>query len=378
MELPAFHSDAYEQEIYEAAIVPELWPQVLTKLGEISNSAGATLLCVNERGIHFTGAPVLDHVFDRFVKEGWDQRNSRRGNVMAKGLVGLNRFVNEDDYLAPGDAETDPMLNELFKPEGFGWAAGFIQQLPHNDLVILNLEQYFERGPIRGEALARLDSLYPHLARAAVVAGRADLARVRTAVETLTAFGLPAAALTPNSRVVLANDAFATAAHVWTTRGQDRVALHDRVADGLLAQALSNLSDAAAPKSIPVRSVPGGPVTSVIQIAPVVRQANDIFGSTSAIVVLSEPASVGAISPTLIHSLFDVTPAELAVARGLASGKTINELAQLSGRSPITVRNQVKSVMAKTGCHRQVELVLLMNQLDGRIAAKPQPTKPSD
>ena len=139
-----------ETALYEAAIVPELWPRVLTQLGTFSDSAGAALLCINERGVHFTTAPILEHVMDRFVKEDWDTRNSRRGNVMAKGLVGAPRFVNEDDYLAPGEAETDPMINELFRAEGFGWASGFIQDLPHGDLVILNLEQFYERGPIRG------------------------------------------------------------------------------------------------------------------------------------------------------------------------------------------------------------------------------------
>ena len=55
---------------------------------------------------------------------------------MAKGLVGVSRFVNEDDYLDPGVADKDPMLNELFRPEGFRWAAGFIENLPHGDLAV--------------------------------------------------------------------------------------------------------------------------------------------------------------------------------------------------------------------------------------------------
>lgn len=66
------------------------------------------LLCINERGQHFTGAPLLVPVFERFVAEGWDNRNSRRGNVMPKGLVGLPRFVNEDDYLAPAKQKPIP------------------------------------------------------------------------------------------------------------------------------------------------------------------------------------------------------------------------------------------------------------------------------
>ena len=355
-----------ETALYEAAVVPELWPRVLTQLGTFSDSAGAALLCINERGIHFTSAPILDDVMDRFVKEGWDSLNTRRGNVIAKGLVGLPRFVNEDDYMAPGEAEVDRMHNELFRPAGFGWAAGFIQDLPHGDMVILNLEQFYERGPIRGEALDKLNGIYPHLARAAVIAGRADFMRVKTAIETLTALGLPAAAVTPSMRVVLANEAFDTATHTWTTRAGDRIALHDQIADKLLGDSVAHLDEASLPRSIPVRMIEGGPVTAVLQIAPIRRAAHDVFGSSAAILVLSEARQEGR-EATLIHSLFDLTAAELAVANEIANGLTAKQIAVKSGRSINTVRNQLASILHKTGCSRQSELVILMNQLSGRL-----------
>jgi DNA-binding CsgD family transcriptional regulator len=356
---------AVEHAVYEAAVVPELWPKVLTGLGEFSNSAGAALFCFNERGIHFVSAPILEPVFKRFVDEKWDERNSRRGNVMARGLTGLPRFVNEDDYLAPGEAETDPMINELFRPEGFGWAAGFVQELPHGDLAVLNLEQYYERGPIRGETLDRLNAVYPHIARAAMLAARSDLQRVRTAVETLAAIGIPASAVTLSGRVVLANDAFAAATHVWTTRGGDRLGLHDQVAGRMLADALAAIELAQGPRSIPVRAEPGGAVTAVIQVVPVRRQAHDIFGSTSAIVILSE-LKAQAADATLVQSLFDLTPAEIAVAQSIASGLTVVQISKATGRAVPTIRNQVRSAMSKTGSTRQAELILLMRQLARR------------
>ena len=114
-----------------------------------------------------------------------------------------------------------------------------------------------------------------------------------------------------------------------------------------------------------MRAEPGGAVTSVIQVVPVRRQAHDIFGSTSAIVILSEPKSQTA-DATLIHSLFDLTPAEIAVAQSIAAGLTVNQIAQSTGRSVTTIRNQLKSAMEKTGSARQVELALLIRQLQVR------------
>ncbi|MDP3074187.1 helix-turn-helix transcriptional regulator [Bradyrhizobium sp.] len=59
-------------------------------------------------------------------------------------------------------------------------------------------------------------------------------------------------------------------------------------------------------------------------------------------------------------SLFDLTPAEARVARGLAAGKTVDDLAGDNGVSPNTVRVQVRGVLEKTGCRRQTEVVALL------------------
>lgn len=353
---------AMERDIYEAALVPEYWPKVLARLGEFSDSAGAALLCMNERGVQFVSAPILDNVFKRFVEEGWDSGNSRRGNVVAKGLVGLPRFVNEDDYLAPGEAETDPMLNELFRPEGFGWAAGFIHALPHGDLAVLNLEQFYDRGPIRGEAMARLNAIYPHLARAAMFAARSDFERVKSALDTLTMVGLPAAAVTPSGRVVVANEAFPSAMHVWTTRGGDRLGLHDRTAERMLGDTLAALGEPGWQRSIPLRAETGGEITGILQVIPIRRAAHDIFGSSAAIVILSELKGKSA-NASLVQSLFDLTPAEIAVARSIAAGLSTSQIASATGKSITTIRNQVQSALSKTGSSRQLELALLMRQL---------------
>jgi predicted transcriptional regulator len=56
-----------------------------------------------------------------------------------------------------------------------------------------------------------------------------------------------------------------------------------------------------------------------------------------------------------------------AVGGGGAAGQTIEQIARSSGRSKETIRSQLRAVMSKTGCTRQVELVLLMRQLAGAV-----------
>jgi DNA-binding CsgD family transcriptional regulator len=56
---------------------------------------------------------------------------------------------------------------------------------------------------------------------------------------------------------------------------------------------------------------------------------------------------------------FGLTRAELRVARAIAAGRRITDVAGEWGISTHTIRGQLKSVFAKTGTHRQAELVRL-------------------
>jgi DNA-binding CsgD family transcriptional regulator len=355
-----------ETAIYEAAVVPELWPVALARLSDASWTAGTVLVCVNERGVHVTSSDNMAEICRRFVDEGWMSRNTRAHELMAQGFVGAPHFVTEEDIFEPDRELTDPMINELFRPYGFGRGAGFMVELPHGDVVIVSVEQYWERGHVRGTSLDVLNGLHPHLARGALLAGRSDFQRVRTAVETMSALGIPAVAVSPKGSVVLASQQFENSGHVWQTRGGERLALRDRGADRMLADALATLPMVKGPRSIPVRETDGGPVSAVLQVVPIRRAAHDIFGNTAAIVVLSETKQDGA-QATLVQSLFDLTPAELGVAKGIASGLSVAEIARGGQRSVNTIRNQLKTVMSKTGSSRQSELVILMNQLSGRV-----------
>ncbi len=85
------------------------------------------------------------------------------------------------------------------------------------------------------------------------------------------------------------------------------------------------------------------------------------FGKSKAVLLsvthptLGEPADA-----QFIGSLFDLTPAEARVAGLVAAGLELCEVAQQQSVSIHTVRAQLRSVMDKTGTHRQAEVVHLV------------------
>ena len=62
----------------------------------------------------------------------------------------------------------------------------------------------------------------------------------------------------------------------------------------------------------------------------------------------------------MLVTSFALSPAEVEIVRSLLGGHTLREIAELSGRSEHTVRNQAKSVLAKTGAPNQVDLIRLV------------------
>jgi DNA-binding CsgD family transcriptional regulator len=78
---------------------------------------------------------------------------------------------------------------------------------------------------------------------------------------------------------------------------------------------------------------------------------------------VTEVGKVGPPDMRVLCGLFDLTPAEARVARGIASAQTPEAVAQSIGISVETARSHLKRIMLKTGTTRQAELVLLLSGL---------------
>ena len=143
---------------------------------------------------------------------------------------------------------------------------------------------------------------------------------------------------------------------------RDRIMLTNANADTLLEQAIAGYRRggiSATPASIPIPASEDR-LAMIVHLVPVRGAAHDIF-SQSAMLLLITPVDRAAV-PTaeVLQGLFDLTPAEARVARGIGLAQSIDALAAAQGVSRETVRSQLKLVLAKTGLNRQAELVSLL------------------
>tara|TARA_R110000796_G_scaffold14011_13_gene45512 strand:+ start:8636 stop:9736 length:1101 start_codon:yes stop_codon:yes gene_type:complete len=356
--------------IYECSVVPELWPDVLDELAQITDSIGGMLFSAR-KAVNWTASESVFDAFDTYVKDGWFEKCPRRTCMIGKSQP---TFFVEQDFWNEEELANNPFYRDFFHPRGLGWSAGTLLQMPTGDNIVFSIERQLDQGPIERNHVDRLNELRPHLLRSAFVSTRLGLQRAQGASETLSKFGLPALVLDAEGKFVEANDrAQSVADYVKFNEPGRRVAFSDRHSDAFLASALKTLNVVASTDSLsfPIRNQDGNAVF-VGHVMPITLAAHDIFANSYALLFFTPLDQTRAPSTDLMRSLFDMTVAETRIAKGLVKGRTLAEIAEDGGVSITTVRSQLSSILEKTGCGRQAELVgLLANIALGQSDEKP-------
>jgi DNA-binding CsgD family transcriptional regulator len=351
-------SDLIDQ-IYEAAFLPERWPTVLDRLARMIDAEGGWFMALSPDRQRFTGSEVFVGGLTKFVDNGWLPRTDRVRRGIRAAHPG---FLTEADLYPDGDMATDPFYRRFLWKVGLGWGAGTVIAAPTFDTMLLSFERKQERGPVESEHVGHLDALRPHLARSALMAARLRMERAQAVSQTLALIGLPALVFDARGKVIAANALIEMQTEHLSWRAGGRVSLKDRHADVQFEQAITLLGrDAkASVRSFAVRDTLHIPCR-VAHVVPIRGNARDIFDRCLGVLMLTPVAVTNAPPVELVQSLFDLTAAEAKVARSLALGDSLDEIAVSGSVSRNTVRTHVRRVLEKTGCHRQAEVVAMLS-----------------
>jgi DNA-binding CsgD family transcriptional regulator len=112
-------------------------------------------------------------------------------------------------------------------------------------------------------------------------------------------------------------------------------------------------------KSIPIAAAEGR-VPMVLHLMPVRHSAHDLFAQATTLLIVTPVDRATVPTAEVLQGLFDLTPAEARVARGIGQTQTVEKLATSLGVTRETVRTQLRAVFGKTGVSRQTELVALL------------------
>lgn len=339
--------------IYEAAVLPEAWVDVIEDIADYTGCYGGSLFSVGAGGSMMTASRNCEPHLHALLTEGWAPRNIR-----AQRLVGMarNGFVTDHDLCTAEEIENHEIFTRFLRPRGLGWGVGTHILGAGGDIAVFSLDQFYERGPVSSAVRQFLDEIRPHIARSAMLSTQFRMERVKGALTSLELLGIPAAAVTRKGKVMRANGLLlAQGANVFTG-AFDKLVLRDGAANTLLEQALAHLHVHQTPRSIPfICAETEKPM--VVHVVPTERQARDIFAGTDAFVVIVPIAFPGLPFRALAQSLYDLTPAEARVAEALVRGLAVQDMAAQFSLSVATIRTHVKNLLSKTGTVRQAEFV---------------------
>lgn len=350
--------DAFVDRIYEASVVPACWPEVLRHLADMTQSREAALIATDTETFKWIGSsPAAEKLAaEHYAFEGGPERSRR--------LIRLNRpgFHTDFDVFSEAELAQLPVFRDYLIPNNYGRGIATVIEIPTGETIIVHAEGDMKIGRPSRMLLDRLDAFRPHFARSAMISARLAFERAQTAVETLSSIGLPDCAVGPAGRVLVANAKFDETNDLWTTRGGDRVALIDQRAERQLAAALRAVSTYNVVRSIALPATETAE-PAVLHVVPIRRSAHDLFTYASAIIVVTTASGRTTEKTSLLKALFDLSPVEACIAARVAAGQTLQQIAVADAKSLETVRGQLKSVLAKTSCRRQLDLARMVTML---------------
>lgn len=344
--------------IYEAAVLPELWPKVLDRVGQAYGAAkGGVLFGGAAPDFQMIGGGAAAEILPEFIALGWAAQNDRVPRTMARRHAG---FIS--DFHTEEEIASLPIYTQFLTPRGFDapaatWAPGLM-----GDDLAVSFEGFADRAAAAA-ALPDLDRIRPHLARAMALSAKIGLEKVRAAVTALGDLGAPAACLASRGRLLAANSLFERelGVRIFDTRGRLRIG--DPAAAMQLRDVLERIeAGEPAGQSIALRSqgeLPG----AVMHVLPFRGAGRDVFTGAVAMLAITWGKSRLSLGEGVLEALFDLTPAEARLSTALAEGEPLLVVSRVLGISSQTARVHLRNIYGKMGISRQVDLVSLLRDL---------------
>jgi DNA-binding CsgD family transcriptional regulator len=356
--------------LYSAPLQREQWERFLALVSQHTQSEASILLCANSRHTLSVSAQAGKVHFDEMVySEQYAASDPIRGAI----IKAAPRGVVSDEELFPNEGLTrTDMYRTMLAANGIRYTSHLLMAATVRRLEAITIARTCEQGPMPKDCNHLLNLLLPHVQKALEIRQVLGVAQQRLAgVEAMVDASATATfLLTRQGRVLHSN-----AAAENLLRQADGLILHDgtlTTAEGRLRDPLRKLfQDAAVPvspqwKTEPVRALAlhRSPGKRPLQLlASALPTASRNRSNAELVLLVTDPECPVNYPDDVLHALYGLSPAQTEVANGLLTGYTLDEIASLRRVSLGTVRQQVKSILTKTGTRRQSDLTRLLMSL---------------
>jgi DNA-binding CsgD family transcriptional regulator/PAS domain-containing protein len=370
----AIRTDLFQGVInrfFEAAAVPELWPQALHELARACGAPAATALSIaGDQPLAVLASRNVAGIIEEGLRGGWfaPERNTRMARCMALVHRGRRGVITQQDAFSAEDLARDPFQHEFIRPNGFSAFAGAVLVQGPGLALPVSIERSISQDPFMQDEVDLMNQLFTHLRAAGDLAVRIGMASTQRMADAFSAAGHPVALLGRDGVVVHMNARFEQLVGDGLLVRGGRLGSWHPEADSAFAFAIDRAISYDPSLHGPLTSVvlprQGGSRPLVAKVVPVVGLAHDVLHLVAAIVTLTdlEPAGSGP-AEAVLEQAFGLTPAEARLASQIAAGKTLADIAMQEGSARETLRSRLKAIFDKTGTGRQAELTLLLSKI---------------
>jgi DNA-binding CsgD family transcriptional regulator len=363
--MPAWNLNRVEAAFAEAAVDPSLWTKALDVATAETQAFGAILLPARGDGLpNVPYTASLTPATEAYFRDGWYLRDERY-----KGMPALLRKGVGDDFdvMSHEHMRRHPYYQEFLAPHGLRWYAG-VRVSCEEELWVLSIQRSIQQPPFSAEEKGRLVRLTHSLPTSIAIARLLGAASGSNALDAFELGQTAAVLINRHGRVIRPNQSAERILRGDIRICGGRIVATDASATAALDRALHQLlfghnrAGLASPVKLPrmgqrpLLAYPGR--LPAMMLNPI--------AACQAIVVLIDPDNRKLPQPAILRSAFDLTDAESRLAALLGSGDSLEDACDRLRIAKETGRNHLKSIFAKTGTHRQAELVIMFSSLLSR------------
>ena len=351
-------------EIYDAALDPSLWIDVLAKIAHFVGGSAAALWTGSAAKKSICDYGIDTHYrqlyFDHYIN--LDPATSGRFSADIDKPVAISDIMPHHEFL------TTRFHREWAQPQGLVDFVICVLDKSTTSPAMIRVFRHERDGAVDDQARRRMRLIAPHVRRS-VLAGRLidlETAKTATYADVLDSIGAGVFLVDAGARIIHAN----IAGQVMLEAGDFLRTVDGRLAAGdsetnktLRGTFAGNGDEAVGIKGIAVPLITRSGEHYVAQVLPLTaskpRCASIIRPAVAALFV-HKAALQAATLPKAIAKSYRLTPAELRVLLAIVELGSVPEVARALGVASSTVRTHILRLYKKTGTGRQTDLVKLV------------------
>lgn len=349
-----------EALLLDAATDPAAWQAALDMVARATDSKGAALLTVEGRGPMILPTEAMGELAERYVTEGWHQRDFRYAGIPQMKRTGL---MVDQDFVEPERMARMDYYADFLRPAGFGWFAG-LRVTTGDDLWCLTFQRGMDKGAYLPEEQRRLARLGDVASRAATMARQLAFNRLEGSVDAADAVAGTCFFIDRFCRVIRMTAAAErlVGQEVQLQKGHIRLPQGGEALDRHLAAAIwpDLAPDAAALRPVVVARAGKRPL--IFHAIRLRGAALGFFSPAWAMVTVRDLDAGPRHDIGTFGRHYDLTPSEIRVARAIVDRHGLVDAAKALGIAYETARTHAKTIYAKTATANQMELADLISR----------------